>query len=199
MASNCYLLYDPSSEEIVIIDPGEDANYIAEHVQRLGGTPKVIVATHGHFDHILGAYELQLTFGIPFWIHPADTFLVTRMQETAAHFLGKHVREAPPRIDGALSENQSISLGRHILQVLETPGHTPGSVCLWNKEDGVVFTGDTIFADGGVGRTDFSYSEPLKLSVSLDRILSLPSATQILSGHGEETIVEHEKKIRLSV
>ncbi len=189
MAANCYVVQEASSGALVIIDPGEDANYIAEHVLKLQGEPLAIIATHGHFDHILGARELQLTFGIPFYIHAADSFLVARMQETAAHFLGRHIVETSPVIDKTLVDKQEITLGANTLTVIETPGHTPGSICLYTKTENVVFTGDTIFADGGVGRTDFSYSEPLKLAVSLDRILSLKAETRLLPGHGEETTV----------
>lgn len=189
MAANCYLVQDPSSGELLIIDPGEDANYIAEQVIKLGGIPLAILATHGHFDHILGARELQLTFGIPFYIHAADTFLVARMQETAAHFLGRHIVETSPVIDKTIADKQKIAVGKQTLTVLEAPGHTPGSICLYNEKEHVLFVGDTIFAGGGVGRTDFSYSEPFKLVQSIDRIRSLPGETRVLSGHGEETTI----------
>lgn len=189
MAANCYLVQDAGKDELLIIDPGEDANYIAEHVTKLGGKPLAIVATHGHFDHILGVCELQLTFDIPFYIHENDAFLVARMQETAAHFLGRHIVETAPVIDGALADKQKITIGNHTLTVMETPGHTPGSVCLYSAKEQVLFTGDTIFAGGAVGRTDFSYSEPLKLAESIDRILSFPGETRLLPGHGEETTV----------
>jgi hydroxyacylglutathione hydrolase len=196
MAANCYLVQDRASGEILIIDPGEDANYIAEHVMRLQGKPVAVLATHGHFDHILGARELQLTFDIPFRIHTKDTFLVARMQETAAHFLGRTVIESPPVVDSTFSDMEKILLGESELMVLETPGHTPGSVCFKSDKENCMFTGDTIFAQGGVGRTDFSYSEPLKLSVSLDRILEHPSQMRLLPGHGEETTVHEAMSLR---
>lgn len=189
MAANCYLVQDSATRELVIIDPGEDANYIAEHVLKLDGIPIAIVATHGHFDHILGARELQLTFGIPFYIHAADTFLVARMPETAAHFLGRKIVETAPVADKSLADKEVLKIGNHSLIVIETPGHTPGSICLYAKKENVLFVGDTIFAGGGVGRTDFSYSEPLKLAESIHRILSFPPETRLLPGHGEEVSV----------
>ena len=194
MAANCYLVQDEPSGEILIIDPGEDANYIAEHILKLGGKPTAILATHGHFDHILGARELQLTFGIPFYIHASDTFLVARMQETAAHFLSRDIIEAPPVIDGILADKQKITIGSQSLTVVETPGHTPGSICFYSQKEQVLFVGDSIFAGGAVGRTDFSYSEPLKLAASIDYILSLPGGFRLLPGHGEETSVAKEKQ-----
>lgn len=188
MAANCYLVQDAEKDELLIIDPGEDANYIAEHVTKLGGKPLAIVATHGHFDHIMGARELQLTFGIPFYIHEKDEFLVARMKETAKFFLKRDIVEIPPSIDRFVQANDRLGN----LIVMHTPGHTPGSICLAGA--GVAFTGDTIFADGAVGRTDFSYSEKHALDASVSRILSLSDSTKLYSGHGEATTVQKEKK-----
>ncbi len=199
MAVNCYLVQDPESHEVLIVDPGEDANYIAEQIVKLEGKPTAVVATHGHFDHILGARELQLIFNIPFYIHESDRFLVSRMQETARHFLGRDVLEAPPVIGGTLTDKQNIAVRAHALTVMETPGHTPGSICLYHEKEGVLFVGDTIFAMGGVGRTDFSYSEPLKLAESLKRIFQLPEKTKFLPGHGQATTVGQEYQFHRTV
>jgi hydroxyacylglutathione hydrolase len=197
MAANCYIVMENISKELIVIDPGEDANYIADHVVATGGVPQSILATHGHFDHILGAHELQLTLGIPFYMNSADKFLALRLQETAKYFLKRDIVETPPVIDGDLVDKQVIVLGEEPLTVIETPGHTPGSICLYSESARTVFTGDTIFAGGAVGRTDFSYSEPLKLSVSMDQILTLPQDTYILSGHGDVTTVQREKEYHI--
>lgn len=188
MATNCYLFLEEKSRELLIIDPGEDANFIAEKIVQSGTKPKAIMATHGHFDHLLGAKELQLTFDIPFYIHKKDKFLVTRMQETAAHFLGRETVETSPSINAFVHEQDRICG----LTVLPTPGHTPGSICLAGDE--VIFTGDTIFAGGAVGRTDFSYSDRDALEHSFRKILSFPPKTVIYPGHGEATTVQKEKK-----
>jgi hydroxyacylglutathione hydrolase len=194
MAANCYLVHDTKTQEVIIIDPGEDAAYIADRVTAIGATPKLLVATHGHFDHILGASELQLLFGVPFAIHEDDRFLVARMHETARHFLGRDVIEMPPVITQTFVDGDTVSCGDLSLRILHTPGHTPGSVCLYGQSLDVLFSGDTIFADGAVGRTDFSYASSEKLSVSLQRIFQLSLVTRILPGHGAETSVQKEKE-----
>ncbi len=164
MATNCYIADD------IIIDPGDDAEYIMAHAKN----PKMIVATHGHFDHIMAAYALQLAYSIPFYIHPDDIFLLATMQSSAKHFLGLRDVDPPPKPTPI--EN---------LPFIHTPGHTPGSICL--KFGNALFVGDTIFAHGAVGRTDFSYSDPVKLSESIQKIRSYPADTRLLPGHGEET------------
>ncbi len=164
MRTNCYIA------DGVIIDPGDDAEYIMAHVQN----PRMIIATHGHFDHVMAAYALQLAYNIPFYMHPDDFFLLRHMQSSAKHFLGLKTVDPPP---------QPTAIPRSI-RFIHTPGHTPGSICLPLGNSLVV--GDTVFAGGAVGRTDFSYSDPIKLSDSLKKIRSHPKGTRILSGHGEE-------------
>jgi len=194
MEANCYVLIDPDSRQALVIDPGEEAQYIAEQLRLLHAVPCTILATHGHFDHILAAFELQMIFHIPFRLHEADTFLVKRMRESAEHFLGRAVVEPPPKVSAPLSDKEKITVGRYELTVCHTPGHTPGSVCFYAKKQHVIFVGDTIFSQGGVGRTDFSYSDAKKLNDSIRTILSFPNNTIIYPGHGDETTVIQEKQ-----
>lgn len=176
MQTNCYIVDD------MIVDPGDDAEYIISHLTQ---KPSMIVATHGHFDHIMAARALQLAYNIPFYMHPDDNFLLSCMRSSAQHFLGLKEIDPPP-----------VATPIQNVQFFHTPGHTPGSICL--KFGDVLIVGDTIFADGGVGRTDHSYSSPEKLKESLAHILSLPPKTRILPGHGIETTVGKEKsKINL--
>lgn len=193
MRANCYILIDKPSNEALVIDPGDDAQYIIETVSSLAVIPKMIIATHGHFDHILGGFEVQQTLKIPFALHPADRFLVDRMRETAEHFLGCSVVEPSPSVDKELKGNEVFNVGNLQIKIHETPGHTPGSVCLEVVDYAILFTGDTIFAEGGVGRTDFSYSDRKALEHSLTRILSLSSDMILLPGHGNDTTVAQEK------
>ncbi len=167
MATNCYIVIDKNKS--IIIDPGDDAEYIISH---LTTKPTMIVATHGHFDHIMAAYALQLAYNIPFYIHDDDIFLLSRMQSSAKHFLGIQEIDPPP---------VPSKIGN--LPFIHTPGHTPGSICLQFND--ILVVGDTMFANG-VGRTDFSYSDRQKLTVSLKKIMSFPKDTRILPGHGKE-------------
>lgn len=185
LTTNCYLIFDHQTKEGLIIDPGDDADYIMRIIADEQLKPLKILATHGHFDHILAAMELRLNYQIPFLIHKKDEFLVKNSQRSAEHFLSTEIILPPPPIDEFLKEGQKILFGKYYLQVLETPGHTPGSVCFHLKTDNLLFCGDTIFKEG-VGRTDFSYSSPDDLEKSLQKIFSLPRETTLYPGHGPQ-------------
>lgn len=191
MGTNSYLLTDRETREALIVDPGDDPEYIMDHIAREGSSLRAIVATHGHFDHIMGSAALQLAYAVPFFIHTEDNFLVVRMQESAKHFLRLREVDPPPKTE-PLPKDATLRVGKSVFQIIHTPGHTPGSVCLYNARAGEMFVGDTIFADGGVGRTDFSYSRPLLLSESITKILSYPADTTLYPGHGESTLIRLE-------
>ncbi len=192
LQSNCFLIFDEPKKEGIIIDPGDDADYIIRIIKDEQMKPELIITTHGHFDHIQAATELKLAYNISFLMHAKDKKILNRMNQTAKYFTGVEAGP-PPKIDKLLKEKQKIKIGSIELEVIETPGHTPGSVCLYNKKDNVLFAGDLIFAGGGVGRTDFSYSNPLQLQESLQQILKLPKNTTIYSGHGPETTIKNEE------
>lgn len=194
MQENCYVVTDTCTKESYIIDPGDEGNFIAEQIQKYGFIPKAILATHGHFDHIMGARELQLIYSIPFYIHKDDIFLVERMSETAEHFLQHAVSDPPPVINHNLSDKDVFKFGSSALFVIATPGHTPGSVCFMVKGGESLFVGDTLFADGGVGRTDFSYSDKRKLDKSIRSILKHSDTMALYPGHGEKTNIFKEKQ-----
>lgn len=194
MQENCYLVIYENSKEALIVDPGDDAEYIIEHIEKLGVTPTKIIATHGHFDHIMAAYALQLAYKIPFFINDRDIFLVKNMADSAKYFLGLKYVDPAPKITGQLDANETIDIGKTKLQIIETPGHTPGSVSFYIRESHTVIVGDVLFEGGQVGRTDFSYSNQSDLNSSIKKVLSLPGDTIIYSGHGRQTSVESEQK-----
>ena len=192
MQENCYIVHCLDTNECLIIDPGDDASYIAEKILSMQVKPIGIVATHGHFDHVLAACELQLVFTNPFMIHENDAFLLDRMSETAAHFLKYKIVEMKPTISKTIRGGDVLPIGNCSVQIIETSGHTPGSISLYDKKSAVIFVGDLIFAGGGVGRTDFSYCRPLDLHDSIQTVLQLPPHTTMYAGHGEKTTVENE-------
>jgi len=221
LQTNCYLVYDEGSFEAVVIDPADEGDFISQKIIDLGVDPKFIIATHGHFDHLLAALELKLNFNIPFLIHQADIPLLLKMQDSARFFTGLRV-DPPCPVDRFIKEGDEICFGKEKLKVIETPGHTPGSICLFglqilnqipkqacpggrsefkdrvqdNEKSKVpiVFSGDTLFA-GGFGRTDFSYSSSQSLNKSLkEKIFVLPGETCVYPGHREETTISMEKK-----
>lgn len=199
MQENCYLVKDIKSDGILIIDPGDDASFIVDKINSIGGSPQGILATHGHFDHIMAALELQLIFKLPFLMNADDRFLLDRMSESARHFLQIDIPEKPPVVTRELSESEPIVLGSTSIVVIHTPGHTPGSSCAYIPDEHILFAGDTIFSGGSVGRTDFSYSKPLVLSVSIEKIFKLPQDTVVLPGHGEETTIGDEIRYHMSI
>lgn len=193
LQANCYFL--TIDKDCLIIDAGDSADFILEKVQRENLNIIAVFATHGHFDHLMAAGEIQLSLGCPFYIADEDLFLLKRVRETAKHFLGA----APPIIQPKETTNLAAGktkIGPFELEILATPGHTPGSRCLYFKKDSSLFTGDVLFKEG-IGRYDFSYSNKQELFQSINRLKALPEDTLVYSGHGEITTIGEEAKRRI--
>ncbi len=192
MSSNCYLLQD-NSNNCVIVDPGDDGEFIIQKILDMDLKPQAILATHGHFDHILAALELKLAFGIPFYMNKKDEFLLSRMRASTKHFAGFDPGP-PPKIDFDLRPDSELKIpacaGRENckLKIISTPGHTPGSVSVLANDK--LFVGDVIFADGSTGRTSHVYSSVKDLGKSIQKILKLPSDTIVYPGHGESFLLK---------
>lgn len=190
LQANCYLL--EKNKHALLIDPGDSADTMLEYIVRHGLTLCGLVATHGHFDHIGAVGELQIAFpqaDLPLYIHADDEFLVKRVKETARHFLGYEAVLVEPQKRAPLTN--PLIIGEFSLEVIATPGHTPGSVCFYLAHEGILFSGDTLFA-GAVGRYDFSYSNKAQLKASLQKLSQLPEETVVHPGHGETTFIGHE-------
>ena len=191
--SNCYLLIDEESDVGVIVDPGDDGDFIIQKVLDERVKIEAIIATHGHYDHVLAVNEMKMAFEAPFLMRSEDEFLLERMRETTKHF-SDFDPGTPPKVDEYLNEVERFGFGNVKLEVLHTPGHTPGSVSLYSKENSKLFVGDVLFAGGGVGRTDFSYCSSTDLWKSIKKLLSFPNETKVFSGHGDEFYLMDEKK-----
>jgi len=190
LQTNCYLVTEEKSHKTFIIDPGDDASYIAEIIVSKHLIPQAILATHGHFDHILAAFELQHIFTIPFYLHARDEFLLKVMRQSAQYYLKYPVVEPPPVPTKELWQQTVLMLGVVRFDIMETPGHTPGGVSFYCKSEEICFTGDTVFAGGAIGDWRHTYSDKQKLLTSVKRIVSLPGNTVLFPGHGEETSIE---------
>lgn len=197
LATNCYIVWSRQSLEGYVIDPGDDGAAISLYLLENQIQLKGILLTHGHFDHLLALLELELNYPAPTYLHPKDQFLLDRAQSTAAHFLGRAVDPVPPETT-PLTDGQTFSFGSTSLRTIHTPGHTPGSVCFVLEPANVtvetehitttnttfIFTGDTLFSYG-IEPLNHQYSEPLRMSESLDRLEKIGPEAVILPGHGE--------------
>ncbi len=193
LQTNCYLLWDDESKEAAIVDAADDGVVISDEIEKKGLKAKYILATHGHFDHNLGALDLKLIYNIPYCASEKEMFLLKRQQETARYFLKKNIRVPDiKKIDINLDEIKEVELGEKQIKILKCPGHTPGGLAF--LADNFLFSGDTIFADGMVGKTDFEYSSVTDLKNSIREILNLPINTIILPGHGETTTIAEAKQ-----
>jgi hydroxyacylglutathione hydrolase len=186
--TNCYIVSDPLTNECIIIDPADTAYLISEYILQNSLTPTSIIATHGHFDHILAAYELQLAFDIPFMVHKEDVKIVKRMKQSAEYWLKKKIIEKEPSIDNELEDGDVIKLGNIEFKVLHTPGHSPGGICIYSEDEKTVFTGDTLFHNT-TGRTDLSYSSPSDMKKSLEKVKEKFSGYKAYAGHDENFII----------
>lgn len=195
--TNCYLVWPEAESVCWIIDPGGDPTPVVEIMAAKALRLEKIVITHGHFDHFLGTRELKAQFPtVPIAIHASDAAVMPDAKlNMSALFLGRGI-SCPPA-DEYLQDGQELKLGTLTFQVIHTPGHAPGGICLYCPEcdPKVLFAGDLIFAGGGVGRTDFPRSSTEQLWESIAKIFRMvPEATTVYSGHGPTTTIGEEKE-----
>lgn len=194
LQTNCYLVWSGTDREALIVDPGDDAEYILGRIRALNLAPRLIVATHGHFDHVLAVNELKWALKVSFALHPADWPLLVKMSRSARHWTGWPAGPVP-KIDHELDIGEEIGFGKSQLEVLAAPGHTPGGIALYSPKEKILFSGDTLFFQG-VGRTDFSYASVEDLERSLSNFFMLPEDTLVYPGHGPATTIGQERKFR---
>lgn len=192
--TNCYLVWDEESKECLVIDPADDGVSVSEEIESRKLLVKYIFLTHGHFDHCLGALDLKLIYNVDFGCSSKDLFLLQRQDKTAKFFLKKEI-QIPNfiQIDIDLDKRKDIYLGSERIEIIKSPGHTPGSLCFYNQKNKLLFSGDTLFA-GLRGRTDFEYGSTSTIFKSLKKLMKLNKNTLVLPGHGESTTIERESK-----
>lgn len=186
LETNCYIFADLDSKEAALIDPGSDGAGIISEVEKYGLNIKCIINTHGHGDHISSNGK----FEAPIYIHRLDADFLRDSKLNLSASFGLAIKS--PSADHLLEDGDIIKIGDLELKVLHTPGHTPGSISLLN--DGVVFSGDTLFM-GGIGRTDFAYGSEDKLISSIkEKLFVLDEETVVYPGHGPSSTIGKEKR-----
>lgn len=195
LQANCYVVGDEETREVLVVDPGDEASRLLEELGRLDLRPVAVLVTHHHLDHSGAANELLA--GAPdarFYMHRLDYPQIARSAASAATWYG-HAVTPPPEPDRFLDDGDVIEVGRHRFTALHCPGHTPGSLCLYNAEgEGLVLTGDVLFA-GSIGRSDFPGGSFEQLIDSIrTKLLTLPDSTLVLPGHLGGSTVGRERR-----
>lgn len=192
--TNCFVLRSSeTSTDCLIIDPGLGIDELVVFLEEDGLNPVAVVLTHGHIDHIAGVAVLRGRFpDIKVYVHKLDANMLTEPHANLSAMTGESFSIEPA--DFILEERDEIEQVGIKLSILHTPGHTPGGISLYSKEDGVVFVGDALFADS-VGRTDFPGGSMAQLIKGIkEKLLALPDETVVYPGHGPITKIAREKQ-----
>ena len=191
IVTNCYLIQNTDTREIIVVDPGDSAETITRAVLEMEGTVAAVLLTHGHHDHILGLPGLLEKCPSPVYACSDEKEMLSDPKINMSAFEGQNVTAEP---DVWLEDNEVISMAGFDIRVIHTPGHTRGSCCYYFKEQNILISGDTLFR-GSVGRTDFPGGSMKQMYGSLHRLLEeLPDDTMVFPGHGPATTIEFEKR-----
>lgn len=189
--TNCYIAKNKETGEALIIDPADSPSKIELKVNAMGARPVAVLLTHGHFDHIMGVEAVREKYQIPVYACRQEEEMLREPSVNMTDQMGKSCSIRP---DVFLDDLQVFEAAGFSIQMIHTPGHTKGSCCYYLKEEGVLFSGDTLFC-GSVGRTDFPGGSASQIRNSLHRLLAaLPDDTSVYPGHDTSTTIGHEKR-----
>jgi hydroxyacylglutathione hydrolase len=188
LENNCYIIADEKTNECFITDPGDEPDRILDLINKNNLIIKYIICTHAHFDHVAAIPEIKEETKARIVLHRDDLNMYRSTKDQAA--VWGYEMDPLPEPDIFVSEGDILEVGSLKFEVLHTPGHTQGGICLYGE--GIVITGDTLFA-GSVGRTDLQGGDISKLRKSFKRLMSLPDEVKVLAGHGPESTIKKEK------
>ena len=189
--TNCYIAKNKETGEALIIDPADSPSKIELKVNAMGARPVAVLLTHGHFDHIMGVEAVREKYQIPVYACRQEEEMLREPSVNMTDQMGKSCSIRP---DVFLDDLQVFEAAGFSIQMIHTPGHTKGSCCYYLKEEGVLFSGDTLFC-GSVGRTDFPGGSASQIRNSLHRLLAaLPDDTSVYPGHDTSTTIGSEKR-----
>lgn len=191
LLTNCYVYIDDETKEAIIVDPAESDSSIDSFIDSNGLRVVAIVNTHCHFDHVGGNAYYKEKYGVSLAIGYYDVSCLERAHLEARIF-GVGIKQSP-KPDIVLNDGDVINVGNSKFSVIHTPGHTPGSICLYEPKEKVLFSGDTLFFES-VGRWDLPGGDYAVLMESLKKLLSLDNDISVFPGHGEPTTIGHEKQ-----
>lgn len=189
--TNCYFVMNNDTKELLIVDPADAPERIIHKANVMGARPVGILLTHGHFDHIMAAEEIKKEYKIKIYACRKEEEM---LREPSLNMTGTYGHACSIRPDVFLDDLEVFEAAGFSIQMLHTPGHTPGSCCYYMKDEGVLFSGDTLFY-GSVGRTDFPGGSTAAIVGSLHRLVdNLPEETEVYPGHDASTTIGYEKR-----
>lgn len=190
LRTNCYIVASEKTREAVIIDPGDEAEKIIDVIEKEKFRPILIVNTHAHPDHVGANFDLAKKYGISAALGEDGYKLIEDFKNYFEEFSGLKIKDLS--IEKLLKDSNVIEIGEIKLNVIKTPGHSKGSICLYGE--GVLFSGDTLFA-GTYGRTDIPGGSEEEILGSIARLMELPDDTIVYPGHGGSTTISEERKL----
>lgn len=189
--TNCYFLKNKETGEILIVDPADHSEKIFHKVEEIGGKPVGILLTHGHYDHILAAKDVKEKYDLKIYACEKETQMLKEPTMNLSGYNGKACSIVPDVLLGDLDVFEAAGFS---IQMIHTPGHTPGSCCYYLKDEHVLFSGDTLFY-GSVGRTDLPGGSTGEIVRSLHKLVdALPEDTEVFPGHDASTTIGYEKR-----
>lgn len=196
LGTNCYLLINEESKEILVVDPASCPEYFISHIKANGYQLKAILLTHAHFDHVMGIDGLVKEFDVPVYLHEEEKDILAKANLNLSYQFGKNYAYEDVK---CLQSEQIMNLAGFEIRVIHTPGHTKGGCCYYIEAEEVLISGDTLFQQS-VGRSDFPTGNMRTLVNSIkERLFCLPDTVMVYPGHGEYTCIADEKEFNLFV